>query len=299
MKHESELIEVAHRQEMMITTADARRFVSDQTWRRAVDQGLWCPVAPGWFRHSATPLTFEMQVRGGSAWLGARGALFGSSALKWLGIEIADPGRVAFLVPRSLRSIPNWMSVHTSQYWRSDDITRHRGIRTSVAARAILDYATQGATARELEQVIDEAVRLRRTASKRLSRRLEELSGSGRPGCVLLRELLLDSGGESYLERRFLRLMREHGMPRPECQVVFKTGGVTVARVDFFFRAANVVVEVSGRRGHSSDSDRRRDARRRNRVQETSSVVEFTTADVIDDPAYVLATVRRHLRVAA
>ena len=84
---------------------------------------------------------------------------------------------------------------------------------------------------------------------------------------------------------------------RLQCQTVFKADGATVARVDFYFRTASVVVEVSGRRGHTSDADRRRDARRRNRLQETSVVVEFTTADVIDDPAYVLATLRRHLHV--
>lgn len=298
MQRESELIAIACRQEMLVSTVDALRLVSAATWNRALDQGLWCRVAPGWFRHAATPLTFDMQVRAGAAWLGGRGALFGSSALRWLGVEVTEPRRVAFLVPRTLRSIPNWMSVHTSQFWSNDDVTRHRGVRTCLATRAIIDFATQGATARELECVIDDAIRLRRTAMSRLSDRLACLSGRGRAGCVLLRELLLDSGGESYLERRFLRLMREHGMPLPECQVVFKADGATVARVDFFFRSANVVVEVTGRRGHASDADRSKDARRRNRLQEAAVVVEFTTADVIDDPLYLLATLRRHLNVA-
>ncbi len=298
MRHERELIDLARRQGMLVSTSDALRHVSRSTWARAVDSGLWCLVAPGWYRHAATPLTFEIQVRAGSAWLGSRGALFGGTALRWLGVEIDAPMRAAFLVPRALRSIPNWMTVHTSQFWAADDVTRHRGVRTCTGTRAIVDLATEGASAHQLEQVIDDAIRLRRTAMARLRASLAVLSGSGRPGCVLLRELLLDSGGESFLERRFLRLMRDHGIPRPECQVVFKQDGATVARVDFFFPWAKLVVEVSGRRGHSSDLDRRRDARRRNKLQETVAVVEFTTADVIDDPGYVLATLRRRLRVA-
>lgn len=53
----------------------------------------------------------------------------------------------------------------------------------------------------------------------------------------------------------------------------------------------NVVVEVSGRLGHSSDRERQKDARRRNELQEMGTkVLEFTTADVIDDPGYVLRT---------
>jgi hypothetical protein len=240
---------------MLLSDSDALRLVSHDTWRRTLDSGLWCPVAPGWYRHSATPLTFAMQVRAGSAWLGTRGALFGSSALHWLGVELPEPASVSFVVPRSLRSIPKWMTVHTSRFWQTDDITRYRGVRTCAATRAIIDFAGEGASARELEHVIDDAISRRRTALNRLTQRLSGLSGRGRAGCALLRELLLDSGGESYLERRFLRLARDHGIPRPECQVVFKAGGTAVARVDFYFAAANVVVEVSGRRGHSSDSD--------------------------------------------
>ena len=52
-----------------------------------------------------------------------------------------------------------------------------------------------------------------------------------------------------------------------------------------------VVLEVSGRLGHTSDRDRQRDARRRNALQEQGwKVIEFTTADLLDDPEYVLTT---------
>ena len=113
-----------------------------------------------------------------------------------------------------------------------------------------------------------------------------------------MRELLLDSGGESHLERRFLRLLRELGLPRPNCQVVFRRDNRTVARVDFQFPGTNVVVEVSGRLGHTSDSDRQRDARRRNALQQSGmEVLEFTTADVIDGKDYVFETLTTSLPV--
>ena len=109
---------------------------------------------------------------------------------------------------------------------------------------------------------------------------------------------LLDSGGESYLERRFLRLLRVNGLPRPECQVVFRRGGTTAARVDFRFPGRSVVVEVSGRLGHTSDRDLQRHARRRNALVHAGwQVLEFTTADVIDTPDYVLATLTSALLV--
>jgi Protein of unknown function (DUF559) len=284
------LIERATTQGGLVFSGDVPAVgFSHDAWHRCADKGLWIAVAPGVWRHAASPLTFEMQVVAGSHWLGDRGALFGGAALHWLGVDVDPPERAAFLVRRGLRSIPNWMEVHTTLSWTARDVVRHRGVRTSSATRAILDLATTGASARRLEMAIDAAIRLRLTAVSRLSGRLAETGGRGRPGTTLLRELMIDSGGESHLERRFLRLVRTAGLPRPDCQVVYRSGGRTVARV---------IVEVSGRLGHVSDRDRQRDARRRNHLQSLGNVViEFTTADVIDDPAYVLGMLRHELHV--
>ncbi|MDO8390901.1 MAG: DUF559 domain-containing protein [Actinomycetota bacterium] len=272
----------------LVTDADALTVMGPQAWHRAQDAGLWIEVAPHHYRHAATPSTFDMSVRAGAAWLGHRGALFGSSSLAWLGVDVPTPVTAEFLVPRGRRSIRS-LVLHTTTRWNESDVIRHDGVRATTAARAIIDWATQGTTSAQLERAIDSAIRLRRTALARLTERLGELGGSGRYGVVRLRELLLDSGGESYLERRFLRLVREAGLPRPRPQVVFRANGTTVARVDFQFPGTRVVVEVCGRLGHSSDSDRRKDAHRRNHLQQTGMVVlEFTTVDVIESPARVL-----------
>ena len=293
-------MELAAANHLILTTEMALDVLSPHAWERRQASGLWLQLVPGRFHHIATPPTFEMKVRAGGDWLGRRGALFGGSALRWLDVDVDEQAKVDFLVPRARRSIPNWMTLHTTVRWDDRDVVRHRGVRTSTATRALIDLATQPVTARDIERAIDSAIRLRRTALPRLRARLAGLSGTGRTGCALLREMLLDSGGESYLERRFLRLVREAGLPRPDCQVVFRRGSSTVARVDFRFPRTNLVVEVSGRLGHSSDSDRQKDARRRNHLTHAGqAVVEFTTADVIDDPGYVLATLHRHLRVAA
>ena len=239
-----------------------------------------------------------MSVRAGAGWLAGRGALHAASALFWLDVEVGKPSRAEFIVARSLRSIPHWIPIHTSVSFDETDVIRHRGVRTTSAHRALLDYAATGVTATEPELAIDSAIRLRRTALPRLRKRLAEVAGRGRAGTRLMRELLLDSGGESFLERRFLRLLRELRLPRPDCQVVFRRDNRTVARVDFLFPGTNVIVEVSGRLGHTSDSDRQRDAHRRNALQQSGfQVLEFTTADVIDGKDYILTTLRTSLPV--
>lgn len=300
VRNELALIEWAAAHHSILTNAGRRRVgVGDWAWERAQTDGLWIQIAPGQFHHAATPLTFEMKVRAGAAWLGGRGALFGTTALHWLDVEVDEPPKAEFLVPRGRRSIPNWATIHTTTRWDTGDVINHDGVRTTSATRALLDYATQRPSAAELENAIDSAIRMRRTALTKVTARLAALRGPGRAGTGYLSELLLDSGGESHLERRFLRLMRGAGIPRPECQVIFRRSGQRVARVDFTFPATRTIVEVSGRLGHTSDRDRQRDARRRNQLQHLGNhVIEFTTADVIDDPDYVLATLHTEFTTA-
>ena len=298
MRTDTPLILLAAAGDQLVRDADLRRLGIDTgLFARWVDAGRWVQVAPGCYRSPCTEPTFALQVRAGSEWLGARGALFAVSALGWHGITPC-PQRPEWLVPRERRWIPAWVTLHTTTRWDRGDVMTVRGVQTSTATRAIIDHAASAPRARELESIIERAIALRLTSVPTLVKRLRALSGKGRHGVPLLRELLLDSGGESHLERRFLRLLRTNGLPRPDTQVVVRRSGSTLARVDFMFRRQAIVVEVSGRIGHSSDSSRQKDARRRNGLQgEGFAVLEFTTSDVIDDPTYVLTTVRKELSV--
>ena len=290
------LIELVAEHHMLADRAlvEASGLSPDQ-WRRLLRNDIWLQVTPGRWRHRATPLTWEMQVEAGSEWLGKKAALYGRAAAAWWGLDGCTRDNVEFLVPRSRRHLPPWLTLHTTQEWTNGDMLVHHGIRTSSATRAIIDMAGT-ATPRELEAAIDSAVRLRLTSVPTLTKRMHQLGGQGRGGIRLLRTLLLDSGGESFLERAFLRLLREAGIRRPQPQVVHRHRDNKVMRVDFQFTAERVIVEVSGRQGHISDRDRQRDARRRNELQGRGwRVVEFTTADVLDDPPYVTSTITGHL----
>ena len=188
------------------------------------------------------------------------------------------------------------VAVRITREWAKKDLLRRDDVRVTSATRTIIDLAGHGATARELERAIDSAVRLRLSSVPTLTKRMRELAKPGRRGLPMLRALLLDSGGESVLERRFLRVIRESGLPRPLTQVTFKARSARAIRVDFLYPDHRLVVEVSGKIGHASDADRRKDARRRNDLQQRGFVVlEFTTADVMTDPAGVVATVQRSL----
>ena len=170
----------------------------------------------------------------------------------------------AATVPRRAYAIP----VHTSAAFGPLDRVTIDGLRCTSATRTIIDLARARIPKVRLEAAIDSAVRSGATAPIVLATRLGELRGPGRWGAPRLDDLLLDSGGHTILERRFLQLMRKAGLPKPRTQVVHRRDGRTFARVDFLFDDHGVVVEVSGRRGHASDAERARDAQRRNELQD-------------------------------
>jgi very-short-patch-repair endonuclease len=290
------LIQVAEGQHHLLRRGDVQRAgVSSGQWCRLVDSSTWLELVPGVWCHAAVEPTWELRLRAGALWLGRASAIFGPTAAAWWGLDGFEQETVEFVVARGRRSVPPRMVLHTTRQWTASDLLIHRGVRTTSVTRTVVDLARAGASARSIERAIDSGVRRRLTSVPTLRRRIADLAGRGHAGTALLRELLLDSGGESMLERRFLRLMRERGVPRPRTQVIYRRGSRTVARVDFAFDE-HLVVEVSGRLGHASDSDRQKDAHRRNHLQQVGvHVVEFTTADVLDDPEYVVTTTQTAL----
>ena len=96
----------------------------------------------------------------------------------------------------------------------------------------------------------------------------------------------------SDLERRFLRICREHGIPNPDVNI--KVGPY---EVDFLWRSHRLVVEVDGWRYHSSraafEVDRARD---RELMLRGLEVVRFTDRDVAAKPVEVASSVIALLR---
>jgi len=181
--------------------------------------------------------------------------------------------------------------VHSSTIRLKGDLRRVDGLPVTSPERTIVDLARAGAATPLLEVAIDSAVRLRLTTLDHIIDRIDACQGPARRGVARLDELVLTSGGHTVLERRFLKLLRRAGLPLPKPQVVHRREGRHVARVDFLFPERDLVVEVSGGRGHSTAAERAKDARRRNELQQLGrTVLEFTYEDVTRREAYVLRT---------
>lgn len=291
--------------------------LTDAAIRRRVVNGRLVRVDKAVYRVAGVPSSWEGQLLTAVLRFGSAAAVSHRCAAVLLGLDAAvhEPP-IEVVVRRARRErVSRGVVVHSSSSFDRLDlawVARHLDARMATApalararpitrfrvtsaARTIIDLAPQ-CSAHELGNLIDSAAAKRLLTDAYLRQRMAVHRARRQPGMRLLDEVLLDAGGHTWLERRFLRLVRTAGLHRPQCQVVHRAGGRFVARVDFEFAPASVIVEVSGRRGHVSESDRRRDARRRNTLQQTGYLVlEFVTADIIDEPRFVISTLQEAL----
>ena len=298
MKLDTTLTNLAADQDGVVTTAQLR-VVGISTWQqnRLVADGVIHRIAPRVYALRGSPDTHRRRLRAGLLCLGERSWVSFEAAAALHGLDRSDPRAVEFTIDRGRRPAIVPFVVHTTTRLRPIDQVVVDGLRTMSATRTVFDLALARAHPRRIEAAIDSAVRLHLSSPEVILRRLEDLRGSGRWGCLRVEEMLTDAGGHTMLERRFLELVREAGLPRPRTQVVFRSGDRHVARVDFLFDRLGVVVEVSGQKGHAAPSDRLRDAQRRNELQDLGyRVYEYTYDEVVKHSAFVRNTLRVRLR---
>ncbi|MEX2628270.1 MAG: hypothetical protein WD225_15395 [Ilumatobacteraceae bacterium] len=272
-------------------------------WHRLVERGWLDRVVPGVLVVAGSPVTWERSLWVAVLALGPAARVSHRAAAALHQLDRSRRDTVEVTVPRAERgrgrSAAHRVTVHTSEHIGPTDSVRVSNLRVTSATRTVIDLARLRVPRAELEASIDSAVRRGLSSPIVLERRLAELRGRGRWGCRLLDELLVDSGGHTMLERRFLRLVREAGLPRPRTQVVHRRGSRTVARVDFCYDEYDLVIEVSGAHGHSSPAERAVDAQRRNELQELGrTVYEYTWQHVVAEQAYVCRSLEHRLRLA-
>ena len=206
-----------------------------------------------------------------------------------VGLPIWDKPAAACLSSR----IPYGTSV------TEDRLGRIGGFEAVRAERLILDAPLFGFSRAEIENAIDSALRLRLVSEQRLRTRVLARHHQPINGSRALVEALVDTGGESRLERWFLRLCREAGLPRPRLQVTYRSNSRTIARVDAEF-PGGLIVEVMGHGTHSTRRQSQADYERSTELTlRGKRVISFTYADIRDRPDWVVSVLRRALRLAA
>ena len=209
----------------------------------------------------------------------------GSAAALWrIGEE--RRGEIEISVPAGVARRRPGIVVHRRARHTSFDLTRHHGIPVTNPVRTLVDLAA--CLPRDvLESAVNEADKRDLTDPETLRRGLA--SYSGQPGATALRAALdrrTFTLTDSELERRFLPVAREAGLPPPQ------TGRyVNGFKVDFYWPELGLIVETDGLRYHRTAAQQSRD-RLRDQVHTAAGLtpLRFTRAQVRFEPGHVRAT---------
>lgn len=145
------------------------------------------------------------------------------------------------------------------------------GIAVTSPARTLFDLCgSRDCHPKRAERAIANALNAKLVRFGELETVLVQVGRRGRRGSALFRRILEAAGAddhrptESELEALVLAVLKQAGLPLPECQVVVGGSEGPIGRVDFLYRPARLVIEGDSERFHASwldgENDRRRDA---------------------------------------
>jgi len=173
------------------------------------------------------------------------------------------------------------------------DLTREYGIPVTTPIRTLIDMSLRLDRA-GVERMINEADKYNLAHPPQLREAL--VARAGEPGAAKLR-FILDRRTfrltKEELERRFLPLAREAGLPSP-----LTAQFVNDFEVDFYWPYLGLVVETDGLRYHRTPAEQARD-RLRDQTHTAAGLtpLRFTHEQVRYEPEHVLGVLRATARV--
>jgi very-short-patch-repair endonuclease len=292
---------LAARQHSVISIDQLRSARVDSSmvvkWQR---RGLIERLGPRSFAIGGAAPTWLTSLTAAYLDLRGDGIVDGRSAARLMLLDGFTVDEPELIVNRTIRNrVCSWTVRSTAMPIPRTDVQIIEGLRVVRAERLVIDSPLFDFSRRETENAIDSAIRLRLVAEQRLRTRALREHRSGINGSRTVLDALVDTGGESRLERWFLRLVRESGLPRPVTQHVHRADRTTFARVDFQF-PGGLVVEVAGHGTHATRRQRQRDAERHTELTVRGHrVLTFTYEDVRDRGWWVVRQIRRAFGLAA
>lgn len=216
-----------------------------------------------------------------------------SAAALWrIGLEDRDVIEVS-LPSKSRRRRPG-LRIHRRSL-RAGDLTAEYGIPVTTPVQTLVDMSLRFDRS-GVERMINEADKYNLVTPPSLRRDLQARKGergAARLAAILDRRTFRLTREE--LERRFLPLAREAGLPVPQTFQV-----VNGFEVDFWWPELRLVVETDGLRYHRTPAEQARD-RLRDQTHTAAGLtnLRFTHEQVRYEPDRVLAVLRPTARLAA
>jgi hypothetical protein len=222
-----------------------------------------------------------------------RGVVSHDSAAALWGLDLAhQPGQYVTVARNRSRAKHRGITVRRADVGETEV---RRGVRVTTVLRTVLDCAAE-LTLAEAVVVADSALRDRYITLDELRTAAAQVRGKHAPKVRRVAALADDRSG-SVLESLLRVLLVEAGLAPDECQWTLRDeSGRFVARVDFAYLSARLIIEADGFEFHRARDDYRKDRRRANAYCRGDwSLLRFSWEDVRLDPDYVIDAVRHEL----
>ena len=215
---------------------------------------------------------------------GAGAVLSHATAAWWWGL-INDPPAVIHVSTTSRARSTKGVLVHHPRHL---DATRHRRFPITTVARTIQDLAAHSSLPVVRQALAEADYRgLLNPAELAGARRttLKKALQKHQPRLALTR---------SEMERRFLALCEQAGLPAPEIN-----HRISRMKVDAVWPELRLAVELDGYAGHHTPAQLERDRKRELQLRMRGfTVIRYAWTQIADEPELVLADLRAHLRAA-
>jgi hypothetical protein len=261
--------------------------------RHRLEKGCLHESHPGVYAVGARRLTLEGHLIAAVFACGDGAFVSHESAAALHGL-VAAPPAVHVSVPADRLPRPRGVRVHRRTGLLPRDVTRRRNIPVTTPIATIVDLAAR-APEREVDALVSDADVRGLCTPEQVRRAVGEMRG--RPGAARVRKLLDRQTfrlTRSHLERLFLAIVDDAGLPRPI---------VNGVEVDFYWPELGLVVETDGLRYHRTAAQQTKDLRRHQRHAAAGlTCVPFSHWQVARERTYVIATltsVARRLAAAA
>jgi very-short-patch-repair endonuclease len=255
----------------------------------------------GVYRVAGAPITWRTNVLA-ACWAGGVRAVAShrSAAALWdlpgQREEIAE-----IMCPRWRRARHDGLVLHETKLLGSADTTEVDGIPVTMVERTLVDLGAV-CSPPVVEMALDNALRRELVTHRSVFTILDRIGKQGRNGVGVLRQILRERDlgeqpTESPKETELLRLIRNAGLPMPSTQVDIRHRGRFVARVDFAYPDARLVIEYDSRSHHVGVVEMERDSARRNLlVAADMTVLVATQRDLSSGGRALCDAIRSHLR---
>ncbi len=281
--------------------------LTDDQIRHLIRSGRCERLRKGVYRLTSCPWTFESEAVAACS-VAPDVFLSHRSAGRFIGLRKCHFDRLEVACPGpTKRAVPNAV-VHRSHRIAPDDVViRGDGIRLSSVERTVFDLASV-LTDAQFESVVEQVLHDKLTTAPGLMQIGERLRERGRDGSARFGRILEARSPESKavdsdLELRVDRALRRAGVPLPVRQHEFVVSNGRTIRVDFYWPAAGLVLEVDHSTWHSDrhsiDTDKWRDRQLSLAGVVTMRVTERDVDERLEQVVWEVASLVRHRSVAA